>query len=80
MVYARRDIAAGEEPTIVHRVNAYDDGEIWTMTCRCGALPTAHVVVGDFFGLPPDLQAEYAPYAPAFLQEEYQRRRPGPGP
>ncbi len=74
-VYARRDIAAGEEITIDYRVNAYDDGGIWTMLCRCGALPEAHVVVGDFFALPTDLQAEYAPYAPAFLREEYHRRR-----
>ena len=74
-VYARRDIAAGEEVTIDYRVNAYDDGGIWEMICRCGAEPGPHVVRGDFFSLPADLQAEYAPYAPRFLREDYWRRQ-----
>jgi hypothetical protein len=74
-VYARRDIAAGEEVTLDYRVNARDDGGIWEMTCRCGAFPEAHVVAGDFFSLPPELQAEYAPYAPAFIRADYHLRR-----
>jgi hypothetical protein len=76
-VYARRDIAAGEEVTLDYRVNAWDDGGVWEMACRCGAFPEAHVAVGDFFALPPALQAEYAPYAPAFIREAYRRRGGG---
>ena len=74
-VYARRDIAAGEEVTIDYRVNAWDDGGLWEMVCRCGAAPAPHLVRGDFFSLSDALQAEYARYAPRFLQEAYRRRR-----
>jgi hypothetical protein len=74
-VYARRAIRPGEELTIDYRVNAWDDGGIWEMRCRCRAEPAPHVVRGDFFSLPAELQAEYAPYAPHFLREAYRRGR-----
>lgn len=73
-VSALRAIVAGEEITIDYRLNAHDDGDIWEMVCRCDALPTPHIVIGDFFTLPAETQARYLPYAPAFIREEYARR------
>jgi hypothetical protein len=74
-VYARRDIAVGEEITIDYRLNAHDDGDVWEMTCRCEAFAGEHVVRGDFFSLPAAVQEEYVVDAPAFIQEAYRRRR-----
>ncbi len=73
-VFARRDIAAGEEITIDYRLNAHHE-DVWEMECRCEAQDGPHLVIGDFFTLPEEVQAEYAPYAPAFIQEERRRRR-----
>jgi hypothetical protein len=74
-VFAWRAIASGEEITVDYRLNAHDDGGVWRMVCRCEAEPAPHVVVGDFFSLPDGVQARYAPFAPAFIQAEYRRRR-----
>ncbi|MHB8644814.1 MAG: SET domain-containing protein-lysine N-methyltransferase [Thermomicrobiales bacterium] len=74
-VYAWREIAAGAEITIDYRLNAHDDGDVWEMLCRCGAQSEPHVVIGDFFSLSDEQQARYLPYAPAFIREEYRRRR-----
>jgi len=79
-VRARRAIAAGEEITIDYRLNAYDDGDIWKMTCDCGACPGPHEVVGDFFSLSPERQRIYLPVAPPFIRSMYQRRARGSAP
>lgn len=76
-VYAWRDIAIGEEITIDYRLNAHDGGDVWEMLCQCEAEDAPHIVIGDFFTLPDDLQASYAPYAPPFIQHEYRRRHSG---
>ena len=75
MVQALRDIAPGDEVTIDYRLNAHDDGGLWEMTCQCAAFDGPHVVLGDFFSLPTETQAGYLRWAPAFIQEEYARRR-----
>ena len=74
-VYAWRDISSGEEITIDYRLNAHDDGDVWQMDCQCDAQDSPHIVLGDFFSLPEDMQEQYAPWAPEFIQQEYQRRR-----
>jgi hypothetical protein len=45
------------------------------MVCSCDAEPQPHSVFGDFFTLPASLQEQYLPFAPPFIQEEWQRRR-----
>ena len=70
-VRAWRDIRAGEEITIDYRLNALDD---WEMRCACPGYNAPHVVIGNFFALPADLQRQYVPYAPPFVQQEYVRR------
>jgi uncharacterized protein len=76
-VRARRAIAAGEEITVDYRLNAYDDGDVWRMTCECGAMPGPHEVVGDFFSLSPERQRSYLPVAPPFIRAMYERRARG---
>jgi len=78
-VRAWRAIQAGEEITIDYRLNALDD---WELRCACPAYNVPHVVIGHFFTLCVDLQRQYVPYAPPFVQQEYLRRYsiPGPGP
>jgi hypothetical protein len=76
-VRARRAIGAGEEVTIDYRLNAYDDGDVWKMTCDCGAIPGPHEVVGDFFSLTADQQRIYLPDAPPFIRAMYERRARG---
>ena len=76
-VYARQDITAGEEITIDYRLNAYDDGDVWEMVCLCEMAPAGHVVRGDFFSLPADVQKEYLSEAPPFIQQMYRERIPG---
>ena len=44
------------------------------MRCACPAYNAPHVVIGNFFALPADLQRQYVPYAPPFVQQEYVRR------
>lgn len=73
-VFAWRDISAGEEITIDYRLNAHDDGDVWEMVCDCEAHPEPHIVIGDFFTLRDEIQAQYAPHAPLFIQQEYERR------
>ena len=73
MVFARRDIAEGEEVTIDYRLNAHHE-DVWEMECRCEFQDQPHAVIGDFFALPAETQAEYVQHAPVFIQEEYHRR------
>lgn len=73
-VYAWRDIAAGEEITIDYRLNAHDDGNVWKITCHCEAFDEPHVVIGDFFSLPDEVQEQYQLWAPSFIQEQYRLR------
>jgi SET domain-containing protein len=79
-VRARRAIAPGEEITIDYRLNAYDDGDVWKMTCECGATSGPHDVIGDFFSLPPARQRSYLPVAPPFIRAMYERRARGSAP
>jgi len=74
-VLALRDIAADDEITIDYRLNAYDDGDVWLMTCVCDPARGPHEVVGDFFSLPPEVQARYLEWAPAFIREMYAARK-----
>jgi len=69
---AWRAICAGDEITIDYRLNALDD---WEMTCACLGPDRLHVVVGSFFALPDEVQRAYLPHAPAFVRDEYRRRR-----
>jgi hypothetical protein len=75
-VRAWRGIQAGEEVTIDYRLNALDD---WELRCACPAYNAPHVVIGHFFTLSADLQRQYVPYAPPFVQQEYVRRYGTPG-
>lgn len=68
VLYAWRDIPTGEEITIDYRLNAHDR---WEMICQCAAYNHPHIVIGDFFTLSVELQEQYLPYAPLFVQEEY---------
>jgi hypothetical protein len=68
---AWRDIRTGEEITIDYRLNSLDT---WEMICACAAYTHPHLVIGDFFTLPGDLQDRYLPYAPPFVQQECLRR------
>jgi hypothetical protein len=70
-VFAWRPIRARDEITIDYRLNAFD-GDSWP--CACGTPSCIGTVVGNFFALPPERQAEYLRYAPAFIQREYRRR------
>ena len=74
-VYALRPIATNDEITIDYRLNAYDDGEIWVMDCRCDPLRGRHDVVGDFFSLPKTAQRHYLTWAPDFIREMYAERQ-----
>jgi len=71
-VVAWRAIAAGAEITIDYRLNAYDDTEV--SPCLCGAPGCPGHYVNSFFALTPDRQADYLPYAPAFIRREHRRR------
>lgn len=57
-LWARRDIAAGEEITADYSINVVG-GDSWP--CHCGAARCRGTVVGDFFELPRDIQREYRP-------------------
>jgi SET domain-containing protein len=53
---ARRDIAAGDEITCDYNINI-SGGTSWP--CNCGAVRCRGTTVGEFFGLPPEIQREY---------------------
>ena len=55
---ARRDIPAGQEITCDSNINI-TGGTAWP--CHCGSARCRGTTVGDFFGLPIDLQREYQP-------------------
>ena len=66
-IYARRDIAAGEEITNDYCMNGIGD-TVWQ--CNCGAESCRRTIHSDFFHLPLDKQAEYLPLLmPWFLEE-----------
>jgi uncharacterized protein len=69
-VFAWRDVQAGDEITIDYRLNAFDDAERWP--CFCGHC--SGYVTGSFFSLDRARAEAYLPYAPRFIQIEYQRR------
>ena len=71
-VFAWRPIAASEEITIDYRLNAFSDGESWP--CLCGTASCSGQVLASFFGVEPERQRAYLPYAPAFIHKEYRRR------
>jgi hypothetical protein len=71
MVFAWRDIRAGEEVTIDYRVNALD-GNGWP--CSCGSSNCTGWVVGSFFEMDDDRQRAYLPYAPMLIRREHRRR------
>jgi hypothetical protein len=75
-VRAWRNIQAGEEITLDYRLNALD---AWELRCACPAYDVPHVVIGHFFTLSENLQRQYVPYAPPFVQQEYVRRYGLPG-
>jgi hypothetical protein len=66
-LYARRDIAAGEEITCDYNLNI-TGGTSWP--CRCGAARCRGETLGDFFRLPVEIQREYRP----LLAEWFVRR------
>ena len=72
VVFAWRDIRAGEEVTIDYRLNAFGDDE--RSRCLCGAVSCPGDVTWSFFAMEPDRQQQYLPYAPVFIRREWQRR------
>jgi len=66
-LYARRDIAAGEEITCDYNINI-TGGTSWP--CHCGAKRCRGETIGDFFKLPVEIQREYRP----LLAEWFVRR------
>ncbi len=69
-VFAWRTIRKGEEITIDYRLNAFSDVR---SRCLCGSRTCAGVVHWSFFGLNPERQRPYFPYAPPFIRREYRR-------
>ncbi|MHC5034292.1 MAG: SET domain-containing protein-lysine N-methyltransferase, partial [Planctomycetota bacterium] len=67
-VFARRDIAAGEEITYDYCVDGEGD-TVWT--CNCGSDRCRHTIHSDFFHLPLDLQLEYLPLLSAWHAARY---------
>ena len=70
-VFAWKPIHAGEEVTIDYRLNAFTS-ERWD--CVCGSANCQGTVTSSFFTLSEAQQAAYLPYAPTFIQREYQHR------
>ena len=68
---ARRDIAAGTEVTCDYNINIAN-GTAWP--CRCGAIRCQGEVVGDFFGLPKQLQREYRPSLAGWFVRQHRER------
>ena len=66
-IIARRPVEVGEEITSDYNINI-SGGTAWT--CHCGATRCLGTVMGDFFLLPPHMQAEYRP----LLAEWFVRR------
>ena len=73
VVFAWRDIRAGEEITIDYRLNAFTDDE--QGKCLCGSENCQGYVTNSFFSLCQERQRAYLPYAPKFIQDEYRRRQ-----
>ena len=74
VVFAWRDIAAGEEITLDYRINALG-GDSWP--CRCGTSLCSGTVVGSFFAMTPERQALLLPHAPRHIRREHRRRVSG---
>jgi SET domain-containing protein len=70
-VFAWKPIHASEEVTIDYRLNAFTS-EQWE--CVCGSANCQGAVTSSFFSLSEAQQAAYLPYAPTFIQREYQER------
>jgi len=71
VIKARRAIAAGDEVTIDYNVNI-SGGSAWP--CHCGSRRCLGTVVGDFFLLPPALQAEYRPLLAGWFVRRHAQR------
>ncbi len=70
-IYARREIAAGEEITNDYGINGPGgDG----VTCRCRAARCRGEAHSDFFRLPPAIQAEYLPLLADWFVAEHRER------
>jgi uncharacterized protein len=69
-IYARRDIAAGEEITNDYAINGdWDGGD----PCRC-ASPRCRGRIAGFFGLPQEKQLEYLPLLADWFIDEHRDR------
>lgn len=68
---ARREIPAGAEITCDYNINIAG-GSAWP--CRCGAARCRGMVVGDFFRLPPEWQAEYRPLLAGWFVRRHRER------
>jgi SET domain-containing protein len=73
-VVARRRINAGEEITADYNINN-SGGTAWP--CRCGSSRCLGTVMGDFFLLPADMQAEYRPLLADWFVRRYADRLTG---
>ncbi len=67
-VYARRDIAAGEEITNDYCMNSWGD-TVWE--CNCGSAQCRKTIHSDFFHLPVDKQLEYLPLLMDWFVDEH---------
>ncbi|MSU55044.1 MAG: SET domain-containing protein-lysine N-methyltransferase [Candidatus Taylorbacteria bacterium] len=70
--YAFRNIKNGEEVGVDYRVRGFDD---WKMNCKCGSKFCTGIVIGNFFTLSLKLQKKYLPFAPKFIQEEFEKKK-----
>ncbi len=70
-VRAWKGISQGEEITIDYRLNAFDEGRY---DCACGSTNCLGYIILSFFALSADQQRIYLPYAPKFIQREYDSR------
>jgi hypothetical protein len=66
-VFARGDIAPGEEITYDYSVNGSGD-TVWQ--CHCGAARCRHEIHSDFFHLSIEFQQEYLPQLEEWFQKE----------
>lgn len=70
-IIARRHIEVGEEITCDYNINI-SGGTAWT--CHCGATRCLGTVMGDFFLLPPYMQAEYRPLLAEWFVRKHRDR------
>jgi uncharacterized protein len=67
VLYALRDIAAGEEIVFDYATSIGETG--WTLDCTCGS-PNCRNVIRSWGELPPDYRERFRPMALAYLRDQ----------